>query len=417
MLADAGAEHIVASRNRDHEDLAPASSEVCGQLHFGPLRGRLASATEPNRKELEMNPRIKRLALALLAASVAVVPTTPVGAAGPGHTATTPLAGPWYTPQELKALITSSKASFAQKKAILAAAESSSIPTQNGLLVYEAQVGNHAQLFTIKADGEGARQLTHFGDSDAVWAEWSPSGDQIAFERDVYAGAHVNHAAIYTMDADGGRLRSLTPKGLNGRPSWSPDGTLIVFSTLHYGKQATVSVMAANGSRARRVVTTPLPCKRWCGLGLESPTFSPDGKRIAFVWLKKGGSAIFTTNATGGGLKQVTPWQNTVADKIDWSPDGARIAFSSPGFGVRSGVSSNVFTVQPDGTGLLQITDSRGGKINNGLDSWSPDGKKIAFVSNRTGTYEIHIMNANGSAVTQVTRGPEAHHAAWGTHP
>jgi TolB protein len=72
--------------------------------------------------------------------------------------------------------------------------------------------------------------------------------------------------------------------------------------------------------------------------------------------------------------------------------------------------------VLPDGTGLVKLTNSRGGKINNGLDSWSPDGKRIAFVSNRGGTYEIYVMNANGSGVMQVTRGPESHRAAWGRH-
>lgn len=73
--------------------------------------------------------------------------------------------------------------------------------------------------------------------------------------------------------------------------------------------------------------------------------------------------------------------------------------------------------MRPDGTGLVKLTNSRGGKINNDLDSWSPDGTKIAFVSNRTGTVEIYVMNAKGSGVTQVTRVPEAHHASWGTHP
>ena len=73
--------------------------------------------------------------------------------------------------------------------------------------------------------------------------------------------------------------------------------------------------------------------------------------------------------------------------------------------------------MRPDGTGLVKLTNSHGGKINNGLDSWSPDGKKIAFVSNRIGNYEIYVVDANGSGVTQVTRGPEAHHASWGTHP
>jgi Tol biopolymer transport system component len=290
-------------------------------------------------------------------------------------------------------------------------------PGTNGLLVYEAQTGTRHQLFAIKADGSGAHQLTHFADSDAVWAAWSPSGEQIAFERDVFAGVRVSRAAIYTMNADGSRQRSLTPTGLNGRPSWSPSGKLIVFGTRQPDKETSVSLMAANGSRVRKLVTTPLRGNNY-GVGFDSPTFSPDGKRIAFVWHKNTVAAIFSMKATGGGLKQVTRWQKgSLADKIDWSPDGARIAFSSPDPGGLPGISSNVFTVRPDGTGLVKITNLRGGKVHNGLDSWSPDGTKIAFARIGAGKSEIYIANANGSGITQLTRGPDDHHASWGTHP
>ena len=64
-----------------------------------------------------------------------------------------------------------------------------------------------------------------------------------------------------------------------------------------------------------------------------------------------------------------------------------------------------------------QLTHDAGGKIHNGFDSWSPDGRKIAFASDKTGTYEIYSMNADGTHVTQITRGPEAHLASWGTVP
>ena len=300
--------------------------------------------------------------------------------------------------------------------AVAAPLSGATFPGTNGLLVYEAKVGKHHQLFTIKADGSGAHQLTDFADSDAVWAAWSPSGKQIAFERDVYTGVQVNRAAIYTMNADGSGQRSLTPRGLNGRPSWSPDGKLIVFGTRQPDKQTTVSLMAANGSRPRKLVTAPLHGNDY-GVGFDSPTFSPDGKRIAFVWHKNAVAAIFTTNASGGGLKQVTPWQKgSLADKIDWSPDSARIAFSSPDPGVLAGISTNVFTVRPDGTGLVKITNLRGGTFHNGLDSWSPDGTKIAFARIGAGKSEIYIMNANGSGITRLTRGPDDHHASWGSH-
>src|SRR5689334_21675112 len=102
----------------------------------------------------------------------------------------------------------------------------------NGLLVYEAQNGKHLQLFTVKPDGSGTRQVRHFTDSDSVWPGWSADGKRIVFERDVFQGGDVVRAAIYVINADGSGSRSLTPAGLNGLPSWSADCTSIVFNTL-----------------------------------------------------------------------------------------------------------------------------------------------------------------------------------------
>ena len=101
--------------------------------------------------------------------------------------------------------------------------------------------------------------------------------------------------------------------------------------------------------------------------------------------------------------------------KIDCSPDGTRILFSStPSFGVGS---SNVFSVRTDGSGLVQLTRSHGGSVNNAADSWSPDGTKIVFTRYRHRSSQLYVMNADGTAVTQVTHGPEgALWAAWGSH-
>jgi len=295
---------------------------------------------------------------------------------------------------------------------VVASPSRATFPGGNGLLVYEAQQGKHVQLFTIRPQGGVAHQLTHFTDSDAVWPSWSPDGSQIAFERD-FRG----HAAIYTMNADGSGLRALTRTGLHGRPSWSPDGKTIVFSTLVPGHEALVSLIGADGAGLRTLASMPLPAKGGCPcLGLNSPTFSPDGRRIAFTWTKAAYvSAIFTISSSGRGLTRITPWKDSVADKIDWDPGGNRIAFSSPEFG-KPGVSSTVFTVAADGSAIHQLTHTTGGKVNNGFDSWSPDGTKIAFASNRGGTYAIYTMNTDGTDVTRLTRGPEAHHAAWGRH-
>jgi Tol biopolymer transport system component len=79
--------------------------------------------------------------------------------------------------------------------ALAASFAGATVPGRNGLLAYDAKVGKRYQVFTSRADGSGARQLTDFTDSDALWAAWSPNGRQIAFERDVYTGVFVNRAA------------------------------------------------------------------------------------------------------------------------------------------------------------------------------------------------------------------------------
>jgi TolB protein len=298
--------------------------------------------------------------------------------------------------------------------AVLAVTEGAAGTTHrtNGLLVYRVQVGKHSQLFTIRPDGTGPTQITHFTDSDATWPKWSPDGTRIAFERDF-----ATHAGIYTMNPDGSDVESLTPHGFNGEPSWSPNGKRITFGRYIPNKEASIWVMNADGSNVRRVTKYLLPKNDGCGgcAGQGASVFSPDGKRLAFTWIKgERSGAIYVVGVDGKGLRQVTPFGRGVADVIDWSPDGTRLAFSSPEFG-RPGKSSNVSVIRPDGTGLRQITHEKGGTVNDGFDSWSPDGTQMAFVSNRDGAYEIYLMHADGTNITPLTQGPEAHQANWGS--
>jgi Tol biopolymer transport system component len=229
---------------------------------------------------------------------------------------------------------------------------------RNGRLVFEAQTGANRQLFTIKPDGTGAKAL--------------PKGGDIAVG-----------------------------------PSWFPDGRRIIFLEIHSGR---LMVINATGAGLR---SAGIP-----GVGGDSVCVFPDGKRVAFLRPKVIGHdavrAVFVAGVFGHGLKRITPWGG-YADKIDCSPDGNRIVFSKPEFG-QGGKSSNVYTVQAGGSNVVQVTHETGGSVNDGADSWSPDGTKIAYVSNKSGTYQIWTMNADGTGATQLTHGPEAHLAAWGSH-
>jgi len=269
----------------------------------------------------------------------------------------------------------------------------------NGLLAYQAQVGDHVQLFTVRPDGTGARQLTSFSDSDATFATWSPDGTTIGFIRQW----GPNRARLYTINADGGTLHALDP-ALRGVVGWFPDGKhVLVMKKLRW------TIVTAAGTQPHEA---GIP-----GSG-DSQCVLPDGKHAVFVATlgrTDGKAAIFVAEVGGGSgsLRRLTAWES-FARKIDCSPDGSRVAFSTPD--PDKPQAANVYTVAIDGTGLRKLTHSTGG-VDNGLDSWSPDGKKIAFVSNRSGAFQIYTMNADGTGVTGLTHALDAHLAAWGRHP
>jgi TolB protein len=269
----------------------------------------------------------------------------------------------------------------------------------NGRLVYEQTVGTHYQLFSARPDGSGAQQLTDFPDSDASHALWAPGGKKIAFIRAWPSGKQ----RLYTMNVDRSGLHEFDRR-LRLVEAWFPDGKhLLVLQNLQW------TIVTANGA-APRAAGIP-------GVLGNSPCIFPDGKRVALTESKAGGlSAIFVGRVGGGpgSLRRITSWQS-MADEIDCSPDGSKIVFSKPHFGPPQ--SANVFVIGSDGRGLRQLTHASGGTINNGANSWSPDGRKISFVSNRDGEYQIYTMNADGSDVTKVTRGGESHRSSWGTQP
>ena len=126
-----------------------------------------------------------------------------------------------------------------------------------------------------------------------------------------------------------------------------------------------------------------------------SPSWSPDGNRIAFVSDRSGGAQVYVMNKDGSGVRRVT-FQGGHNTDPSWSPDGKSLTFVG-----RDSVF-DIFTVGVDGGGITRITQHAG---DNEDPSFSPDGNYIGFSSTRAGGAHIWMSTVDGAHQVQLTQG------------
>jgi Tol biopolymer transport system component len=130
------------------------------------------------------------------------------------------------------------------------------------------------------------------------------------------------------------------------------------------------------------------------------PTWSPDGKRIAFTSTRDGSYNIYVMDADGKNAKQLTKHQGQYSYCAEWSPDGRRIVYN-----LRDGNNILAVLLDPD-------TGSKRPLVPNAWDpAWSPDGKKIAFTKFTDQGYKIHVMDADG--LNEKDLGTDANGRGW----
>ncbi|MCK4577095.1 PD40 domain-containing protein, partial [candidate division WOR-3 bacterium] len=216
---------------------------------------------------------------------------------------------------------------------------------------------------------------------------WSPDGALIAFSSD-----RTGNFDIYTFPGSGGMIseitRITTDPATDSDPSWSPDGTKIAFSSDRSGN-FDIWVINATGGTATQITTNVSDD--------HNPYWSPDGTKIVFESDRSGNFDIWIINATGGTATQVT---TDVATDISpaWSHDGTNITFSSD----RSG-NFDIWVINATGGTATQITTN---VSTDDLPTWSPDGAQIFFDSDRSGNIDIWVINATGGTATQITTNP-----------
>ena len=249
------------------------------------------------------------------------------------------------------------------------------------------------------------RNSLYFFLTGVLFASLNPAravGDTIAFS----SGEN-----IYTMNTDGTNLIKLTQ---GDSPSWSPDGTKIVYSFglgRFRGDVSDIYIVGANG--ANRVNLTKVRHKN-----NGVPAWSPDGTKIAFDSNRDNNREIYVMNADGKNSINLTlhPDFDTWPT---WSPDGRKIAFQSMKVAVGMENHSDIFVMDADGTSPVRLTEDARFNL---FPSWSPDGKRIAFVRathDDITDCDIYVMNADGTGLVNLTQTPGVGewHPSWKPSP
>jgi serine/threonine-protein kinase len=263
-------------------------------------------------------------------------------------------------------------------------------------LAFDASWAGPRRLWITDASGRNPRQVTS-DSSEAVahvGPRWSKDGTQLAFRRiektksDIAIADAVTHAVVRVTDDN----------LLDIDPAWAPDGRYVYFSSSRGGGLNLWRVaVGANG------LPSGAPGQLTTGAGDDvEPAIAPDGKRIAFA--VRGFDAdlwrLPLAPETGAGTGPAAPVVVTTRSESRgaWSPDGKTIAYNSDRLG-----EMNLWLHTADGAADRQITTGSGGDYQ---PNWAPDASKLAFFSARGGNLDIWTVGLPGGALRQLTTDP-----------
>ena len=230
-------------------------------------------------------------------------------------------------------------------------------------------------------DGAGARPLTRNGSLNLM-PVWSPDTRSLAFTS--YKGGYPDLYRAFPFERRPDQTLAAFI-GINSSPAFSPDGRSIALTLSKDGNPEIYVLTLATGA-FRRLTRHP-------GIDTE-PSWSPAGRDIAFISDRAGSPHVFVMDAEGGNVRQLT--YAGFHTQPRWSPKGDTLVYT-----MRQG-THDLWAINPDGSNARRLTSGPG---DNQGATWAPNGRHLAFQSNRLGTWQLFSMLADGSEQAPITRG------------
>ncbi|HYM81666.1 MAG TPA: Tol-Pal system beta propeller repeat protein TolB [Candidatus Limnocylindria bacterium] len=262
-------------------------------------------------------------------------------------------------------------------------------------IAFVVQQGRQKELFVMDWDGAGVRPLTAER-SIALSPNWSPDGSLILFTS--YKGG--SGARVHVIPSTGGKSFLVSGRqGLNTSAAYSPDGREIAL-TLSQDGNSEIYVLDARGGSPKRITSHR---------SIDtSPAWSPTGREIAFTSDRSGSPQVYVMDREGGNARRLT-FEVDYTDSPAWSPKGDRIAFVA-----RTGGGFDIHTCRSDGGDARLVVSGR----SNENPRWSPDGRHLVFASNRDGAYGLYVTDLDSNPPRRLdTGGRVALSPAWSPRP
>jgi len=266
-------------------------------------------------------------------------------------------------------------------------------------IAFVSNRGGNKEIWAMDYDGENQHQLTQTH-TIALTPRWAPDASRIAFTCYAQPGSSsVLTAQICVYSLLTSRLVSFPRfKGTNASPSWSPDGSEIMFMSSMLGNPE-LFISDASGTRPKRLT--------YSNGANTSPSWNPKtGQQVAFVSDRGGIPQLYTMNSDGSSQSKVNlPDMGYVIDPA-WSPNGQLLAFSWR----RPNGNYDIYVMEIVSHQLVELTRDAG---RNERPSWAPDGRHLVFESTRTGTRQIWSMIADGTEARQLTKQGQNESPNW----